>query len=249
MARARNIKPGFFVNPDLIDCSLAARLLFIGLWTLADKEGRLEDRPRHIKVQLFPGDDLDIDALLDELASRNFVTRYEALGKRCVFIPNFKKHQNPHKNEAESTLPPIQCVSANLNPLPEHSSNYRSAPADSLIPFSLKDESLLSESIREEAVKKIEEDKGEEKKLVRPTPLHITFAEYVRGHNLTEIPPDWVKSVRLCAKSIGVKPEDVPRRTDAFWRHYMEGKGKDFTSPSWDGKFWEWFKSENRKTA
>ena len=46
MARARNIKPGFFRNADLVEMPIEARLLFIGLWTLADRSGRLEDRPR-----------------------------------------------------------------------------------------------------------------------------------------------------------------------------------------------------------
>ena len=41
MARARNIKPGFFRNADLAELTFEARLLFIGLWTLADSEGRL----------------------------------------------------------------------------------------------------------------------------------------------------------------------------------------------------------------
>ena len=54
MARAKNIKPGFFTNEQLAECSFAARLLFVGLWTLADREGRLEDRPRRIRAQVFP---------------------------------------------------------------------------------------------------------------------------------------------------------------------------------------------------
>ena len=48
MARARNIKPGFFANENLAECDPLARLLFAGLWCLADREGRLEDRPKRI---------------------------------------------------------------------------------------------------------------------------------------------------------------------------------------------------------
>ena len=46
MARSRNIKPSFFMNEDIIELPYEARLLFIGLWTLADREGRLENRPK-----------------------------------------------------------------------------------------------------------------------------------------------------------------------------------------------------------
>jgi len=35
--RARNIKPGFFSNEDLAECSPWSRLCFAGLWLLADR--------------------------------------------------------------------------------------------------------------------------------------------------------------------------------------------------------------------
>ena len=44
MARARLLKPGFFTNEDLCELPAFGRLLFAGLWTIADREGRLEDR-------------------------------------------------------------------------------------------------------------------------------------------------------------------------------------------------------------
>ena len=50
MARSRNIKPGFFKNEDLLDLPYEYRLLFVGLWTLADREGYLEDRPKRIRM-------------------------------------------------------------------------------------------------------------------------------------------------------------------------------------------------------
>lgn len=50
MAGARNIKPGFFTNDVLAACDQLARLLFAGLWTVADRAGRLEDRPKRIKA-------------------------------------------------------------------------------------------------------------------------------------------------------------------------------------------------------
>jgi hypothetical protein len=64
MARARNIKPGFFLNDELAECEPLARLLFAGLWCIADREGRLEDKPKRIKVEILPYDDCDIDYLL-----------------------------------------------------------------------------------------------------------------------------------------------------------------------------------------
>ena len=106
MARARNIKPGFFINELLAELSAETRLLFIGLWCLADREGRLEDRPKRIKGNLFPYDSFDIDPMLNQLQSNNFVTRYEVDGVRFIQIENFVKHQDPHYREKASEIPP-----------------------------------------------------------------------------------------------------------------------------------------------
>lgn len=105
MARARNIKPGFFKNEELVELSFGTRLLFIGLWTEADRAGRMEDKPKRIKMNLFPADDIDIDAGLNDLQARGFIARYESGGARYIQIIAFGKHQNPHKDEKASTLP------------------------------------------------------------------------------------------------------------------------------------------------
>lgn len=105
MARARNIKPGFFSNDQLVELPFETRLLFIGLWTIADRAGRLLDRPKKIKMDIFPGDSVDCDAALESLASSGFIRRYDVDGVKAIQIINWDKHQNPHCKEAESTIP------------------------------------------------------------------------------------------------------------------------------------------------
>jgi len=104
--RTRLVKPSLFLNEDLARVSIPARYLFIGLWCAADREGRIEDRPRQIKAALYPYDDLDADALLTELVSAGAIRRYEVEGVKVVLVVNFKKHQKIHLNEAPSALPP-----------------------------------------------------------------------------------------------------------------------------------------------
>lgn len=106
MARSRNIKPGFFRNEILAELPQGTRLLFAGLWTIADKAGRLEDRPKRIKADVLPYDDDDVDAMLEALAKKSFIARYKHGAARYIQILNFDKHQNPHKNEGESEIPP-----------------------------------------------------------------------------------------------------------------------------------------------
>lgn len=105
MARARNIKPGFFKNEVIADLPMFARLLFIGLWCIADREGRLEDRPKRIKMELFPADDVNVDDALDLIAAGGLLIRYEAEGARYIQIVNFTKHQVPHHKEVASEIP------------------------------------------------------------------------------------------------------------------------------------------------
>ena len=106
MARARNIKPGLFKNEILGVADPIYTLLFEGLWVLADREGRIEDRPLRIKAEIFPyREGLNIDEMLNWLQTNGFIRRYVARGKKCIVVCEFVKHQNPHKNETESELP------------------------------------------------------------------------------------------------------------------------------------------------
>ncbi len=108
MARQRIIKPDFFTDEDLAACSPHARLLFPGLWMLADRRGRLKDQPAVIRGAVFPYEpEQDADLLLNELEERGFVQRYEVDGRRFIQIPTFEKHQRPHPKEAESVIPPV----------------------------------------------------------------------------------------------------------------------------------------------
>lgn len=102
MARIRTIKPGFFKNEQLADLPMTARLLFIGLWTLADKEGRLEDRPKRIKAELFPYDNLDCEKELARLHTSGFVIRYEVGDLKVIQITNFTTHQRITGKESET---------------------------------------------------------------------------------------------------------------------------------------------------
>jgi hypothetical protein len=134
MARARNIKPGFFTNEELVELPFATRLLFIGLWTEADRAGRMEDKPKRIKMKLFPADDLDVDNALQQLHDKGFLLRYEAAGERYIQILAFDKHQNPHKDERKSGIPAPDLHGASNEEAHDLNSTN---PADSPIPDSL----------------------------------------------------------------------------------------------------------------
>lgn len=142
MSRARNIKPSFFLNDSLAECPPLARLLFAGLWTIADREGRLEDRPKKIKAEILPYDSCDCDDLLNQLVKRKFIQRYSVQGNSYIQVLNFTKHQNPHVKEAVSNIPapdkhstsPVQNVPLPDSPILIPPSPITGKPDDFVLP-------------------------------------------------------------------------------------------------------------------
>jgi hypothetical protein len=102
MARIRTVKPEFFTSEDIVSLSAFARLLYIALWCEADRQGRMEWKPRTFKIRYFPADDVDINALCGEIISRGLVVLY---GDGLAYIPQFAKHQHINPRETTSSLP------------------------------------------------------------------------------------------------------------------------------------------------
>lgn len=133
MARARNLKPQFFTDDKLAELPPLARILFAGLWCIADRAGRLEDRPKRIKAEVLPYDNVNVDRFLTALADAGFIVRYAVGEARYIEVRRFSRHQNPHVKEPPSTIPAPDSGSANPVSEPgEHSFS----PASLLIPDS-----------------------------------------------------------------------------------------------------------------
>ena len=102
MARIRTIKPEFFTSDDICALSPLARLLYVGLWCEADREGRLVWSPGVLKRRYLPDDACDFAALAEELFARRLVVLY---GEGYAHIPSFGRHQHIGPREAQSKLP------------------------------------------------------------------------------------------------------------------------------------------------
>lgn len=109
MARARNIKPGFFESEDPAKVGFPQRLLWIALWTLADREGRLQYRCSRIKKYAFGFDAVTIEQLdqwVKDLHAAGLIVLYPVGNVEVIQCVNFKKHQKPHYKDPESEFPP-----------------------------------------------------------------------------------------------------------------------------------------------
>jgi hypothetical protein len=132
MARSRNIKPGFCQNEYLVDLPVETRLLFALLPMFADRDGRLEDRPKKIKMQVFPADSFDLNPMLQDLHDAGFILRYTSGDDKYIQVVNFMKHQNPHIKEQPSTIPaPDKHQTSTV----QEPTKAVACPADSLLPL------------------------------------------------------------------------------------------------------------------
>lgn len=109
MGRIRTIKPEFFRHEGLFEAEvrsgLPLRLAFAGLWTVADREGRFRWRPRQLKLDVLPYDDVDISAVLNALKAEAFIVDYTVDGEQFGWIPTWHRHQVINGRESPSKLP------------------------------------------------------------------------------------------------------------------------------------------------
>lgn len=96
MPKIRAIHPSFWNDTTLAECSMGARLFYIGLWNFADDAGVFEWHARLLRSQVFPFDDtIDIDKLLAELITNGRLEKFVHNGREYGIIVNFTKYQKP----------------------------------------------------------------------------------------------------------------------------------------------------------
>jgi hypothetical protein len=108
VARIRTVKPTFWGDDKISQLSRDARLLFLGLVSMADDQGRFLASPSAVAGYVFPNDDIPpkkLAAWLDELTCLGLVTIYNGGRVRYGAIPKWKRHQRISHPQT-SPLPP-----------------------------------------------------------------------------------------------------------------------------------------------
>lgn len=244
MARARNIKPGFFSNDDLAEnnCPLG-RILFIGLWCLADYKGDVEWRANRIKVQILPYDDCDIKQLAINLDLSGFVTFYSDGEKVYLRINNFDKHQNPHPNEKKkgSDIPAfteemrqlvdLKGLAINRDKSRQVTDRSITDRADSLIPH--PDSLILNP---EESAAK-----------ASPPALANSSKKNKRG---TRLPDDWELTEEYLGAAHELRPDLIPlieTVAGSFADYWHAKTGQGATKIDWLATWRNWLRNEKTK--
>lgn len=108
MARKRMIDPSIWISEDFGTLSSLAQLVFIGLFSIADDEGRGKASPAYIKAVLFPyKDDLrisDIEKALSEISSKMSVIFYSCNENKYYTLTSWNTFQKIDK-PTDSKIP------------------------------------------------------------------------------------------------------------------------------------------------
>lgn len=105
MARIRSLHPGLFTDEAYMSLSMAARVLITGIWTEADDNGVFQWKPITLKARILPADNVDVAALLGELARFDFINRFEHGGSVYGAVRNFRLFQRPKKPNCRFVIP------------------------------------------------------------------------------------------------------------------------------------------------
>lgn len=145
MARKRMIDPGIWQSEDFAKLSTLSKLVFIGLFSNADDEGRGRANTLYLKSILFPYDEklraADMEKTLEEIASHMSVTFYTHDEKEYYVLESWKSFQTINKPTASKI------------PLPD---GYRSA-AGALPPNKKREEKKETEEKKELARPSLEQ--------------------------------------------------------------------------------------------
>lgn len=111
VSRIRTIKPEIARHEGLFelerDSHFPVRFVWAVLPTICDREGRFKWRPRALKADLLPYDDLDFSHILDLLLTHGFLVKYRHGTEWYGVIPTFLKHQHLNGKEPESLIPSL----------------------------------------------------------------------------------------------------------------------------------------------
>lgn len=132
MARIRTVKPEFWTDEKVVECSIPARLLFIGLFNFANDMGCLERSPKRLKMQIFPADMIDCEPLLLELITHGLLSEYSVSGVNYLQIKGFLKHQKINRPSATKIPLPREFTESGKDVGGNSNTNHRGLSEDSV---------------------------------------------------------------------------------------------------------------------
>lgn len=238
MRRIRTIKPEYFESETVSRVGIFARLLFIGLWTIADDAGRLRGATRLIASNLFAYDENvveQVETALTDLENQNLIRRYLFNNSTYISISGWQKHQKidrpsisklpgPDDFDVTTELPANNSpkVLENFENNREVSSNAREGSTTDL---------------DQEVDRDQDQDCGKTRSVTRET----------RAKTACRIPADWTLSDadRQYALAQGLRPEPV---AEAFFDYWRASGSPNAAKLDWQAAWRTWCRNQTQRT-
>lgn len=166
MPRNRMVRCDYWVNEQVLSCSLNARLLFIGLWNFCDDYGIHPASHITLKAEVFPVDNITIEEikkLINELINNRLIDEYAVDGTTYWMVTGWKNIQKIDKPTYRYPLPLTEVKATqlprNTRLLDDNSQNsHRTLEYDSTSTHSILPNSRVILDANEKEVK----EKGKE---------------------------------------------------------------------------------------
>lgn len=213
MARIRSIKPEFWSSEQVMECSVTARLMFIGMWNFADDLGRIPLSVKSIKAKVFPSDEMASEIILGmiaELSRNGLLQPYTVDGVEFLQITGWH-HQRIDKPQPAKYPAPSEGDSTIIR---------GTVPPDRIGKDRIGEEGILPPAVAA-APKKPVEKKSREKPRVS-VPEGFSFSQNTREY----------------AVKLGFSSFEIDRECQRFIRH---AKQNDRKCADWCAAADNWF--------
>lgn len=236
MARIRTIKPGFFRHEDLFEAEKSSgfplRLIFAGLWTVADREGRFEWKPRAIKLDVLPYDDIDFAAALEALAAHGFIVKYTIGARTFAHIPSWGKHQQVNVREAKSEIPaPDNFSASTCTHMPEPVQDHGEQEQEQ------EGKGTGRSEMREQVHATLETEPKPVSKAKNPKP---EIPRGTRWHPDNLVPDEWQGAASDARDRAGLGPVDMRHEVVKFAHYWASPDAKNPMKKDWRQTFINW---------
>lgn len=236
--RIRTLKPEMWQDERVGTLSRDARLLLLGLVTLADDEGRFACPMPRIIGHCFPWDDditpAKVSRWLEEIAAQGIVLLYRSEGRPYGAFRHWRRHQRVNR-ATPSTLPssPDDAVTAE-NAVPDHGERTTNAVRnhEAFTESSLNAHTPTRRRAFRSDPSSTETSEDQEQADARaPDREHVLLsqllADLIRQRDpkakAAPLSKGWLDAIRLLIERDGRTPAEVERvirwcQADAFWQ-------------------------------
>lgn len=124
------LDPGIWTDEVLAKCTHTERLLYIGLKSNADDEGRLKGDCNFLKATIFPYDSLNVTIIasgVKRLAKERLIIHYKSGEKDYIQLPDWKQDQYI-RMPRPSLMPPPEGYTPTPTPMPTPMPTRMSTP-------------------------------------------------------------------------------------------------------------------------